>query len=59
MNWILLVAFGAFVFNCVYAEHPGVRVILTSKALDYGNYMQYVYYVHIAKYIHSYMHVHC
>ena len=37
MNWILLVAFGTFVCNCVEAEYPGARVIFTPKALDYGN----------------------
>ena len=37
LNWILFIAFGVFVFNHVGAQHPGARVILTSKTLNYGN----------------------
>ena len=37
LNWILFTALGVFVCNLADAQHPGARVILTSKALDYGN----------------------
>ena len=37
LNWILFIALGVFVCNLADAQHPGARVILTPKALDYGN----------------------
>ena len=36
LNWTLLVIFGIFV-NYADSQYPGARIILTSKALDYGN----------------------
>ena len=38
LKWTLFVIFGIFVFNYpADAQYPGARLILTSKALDYGN----------------------
>ena len=37
LNLILFIVFGVFMFNLTDAQHPGARVILTSKSLNYGN----------------------
>ena len=37
LNWTVFIVFGMTVFNHADGEYPGARLILTSKALDYGN----------------------
>ena len=34
LNWSIILM---FLFNCVDAHDPGARLILTPKALEYGN----------------------
>ena len=52
LNWTLFVIFGIFV-DCAVGQYPGARMILTSKALDYGNTAYVITLIHIRRCIQT------
>ena len=54
LKWTLFAIFGMLVFNYpAGAQYPGARLILTSKALDYGN----VHVLIVLKDAHVYIYI--